>query len=258
MPKNRDNKSGIDILFTMLMFAIIVIVSLLKWIVTALIAIVLFIVRLVKLGNKEENTKYQNIRPNKTILTKYDNLFNEKIRQRGIEYYRKDKVEIIEESNSLVKALVQGTSNYNVEIKFDDNHKIISTQCSCPYYKDKKQNCKHIYATILAYENSQDEFDMEEEYDNEYEIDSEFEDDEKINKQRIPSLEQIAIITALKNQRKNEKIQEQERKIKEYKNYGLFDEEIREIEKGSYDIGNFEEQELDEDDFYYEDDDNIE
>lgn len=113
---------------------------------------------------------------------------------------------------------------------------------------------------LTGYNKKKSDINQELDEENEFDDEDELEDNEKLdNKNQLSNLDKMTIITALNNKKKNEKIKEHEKKLKEYKDSGLFDEEIKEIEKGSsYDIGSFEEQELDEDDFYYEDDDNME
>lgn len=82
----------------------------------------------------------------------YNSYFEEKIRQRGFEYFKKQKVCNIIENDNKITATVIGSQAYDVEVLFNkDNDKIIeSAKCECPYCTDKYHYCKHIYATILS------------------------------------------------------------------------------------------------------------
>lgn len=68
-----------------------------------------------------------------------------KIFNRGIRYYEKGAVEILENKSDYCKALVYGTYPYEVEIFFDKNGWYDAT-CTCPYWAEYK----HIVATFFA------------------------------------------------------------------------------------------------------------
>ena len=70
--------------------------------------------------------------------------------ERGREYYRRGAVQRIEGDSTAVKAIVQGTLRYRVEIiRIDD---FVDYSCSCPYYERELEPCKHIWAACLAAE----------------------------------------------------------------------------------------------------------
>ena len=70
--------------------------------------------------------------------------------ERGREYYRRGAVQRIEGDGTAVKAVVQGTLRYRVEIlRIDD---FVDYSCSCPYYERELEPCKHIWAACLAAE----------------------------------------------------------------------------------------------------------
>ena len=90
------------------------------------------------------NRKYK---PN--LIRKYGKYFNETIKQRGLEYYKNNKVVICQKINNKYIAKVTG-SNYNyhkVTIEFIDGDINMSCTCPCDF------NCKHEYATLITIKN---------------------------------------------------------------------------------------------------------
>ena len=81
--------------------------------------------------------------------TKYDYLFSNIIKSRGVGYHLIDRVKDIHKSNNKVFALVEGTKPYNVSIEFD-NDIIKDVHCECIYHKDTDKYCKHVYALLLS------------------------------------------------------------------------------------------------------------
>lgn len=78
----------------------------------------------------------------------YDGLFRPLIRERGEAYCSDGKIRDLKETGTHYSCIVKGTADYNVELSFGDNDKIVSMSCTCPYYTERKQNCKHIYALL--------------------------------------------------------------------------------------------------------------
>lgn len=76
--------------------------------------------------------------------------------ERGQRYLEEGRVKIREVSPSNVTAVVAGTSNYRVEVNFEDK-KGVSATCTCPY--DWEGYCKHIIATLLAVEEDKEEIE---------------------------------------------------------------------------------------------------
>lgn len=81
--------------------------------------------------------------------TKYDYLFSNIIKSRGVGYHLIDRVKDIHKSNNKVFAIVEGTKPYNVSIEFD-NENIKDVHCECIYHKDTDKYCKHVYALLLS------------------------------------------------------------------------------------------------------------
>ncbi len=78
----------------------------------------------------------------------YDGLFRPLIRERGEAYCSDGKIRDLKKTGTHYSCIVKGTADYNVELSFGDNDKIASMSCTCPYYTERKQNCKHIYALL--------------------------------------------------------------------------------------------------------------
>ena len=86
---------------------------------------------------------------NKLFSTKYDNLFRDVVKARGIGYYNAHKVTNFHKRKNKIFAIVEGTTNYHVSVEYIDD-KSIKVECECPYHKDTDIYCKHVYALILT------------------------------------------------------------------------------------------------------------
>lgn len=90
--------------------------------------------------------------PKEEVLeTPYDKLFEKKIIYRGRNYYLEGNITNFNYNNSECNAVVLGTSEYQVNIKFGKNNIFNQANCTCPYYQENHLCCKHIYATLLKY-----------------------------------------------------------------------------------------------------------
>ena len=74
--------------------------------------------------------------------------FRDIILIRGMEYYRERLVDQIIRTDRGWKAVVHGSEDYTVEIT-EENGKVKSMQCSCPYAEGGR-NCKHEAAVLFA------------------------------------------------------------------------------------------------------------
>lgn len=86
-------------------------------------------------------------RPN--LIQKYGKYFSDIIKDRGLDYYKNNKVVICQKINNKYIAKVTG-SNYNyhkVTIEFIDGDINMSCTCPCNF------NCKHEYATLITIKN---------------------------------------------------------------------------------------------------------
>ena len=75
-------------------------------------------------------------------------LFKDHILERGYDYYRREKVEILEYTEDKAEAVVSGSDDYSVSIVFDDGE-IDEMYCDCPYACDGSK-CKHMAALLYA------------------------------------------------------------------------------------------------------------
>src|SRR5947209_5514425 len=72
------------------------------------------------------------------------------VQRRGRHYYQRGAVHLLEGDEWSVRALVQGTEQYQVTLTGENRR--LRVWCTCPYYQDRVQPCKHIWATLLAAE----------------------------------------------------------------------------------------------------------
>ena len=81
----------------------------------------------------------------------YSNTSSEITISKGKQYCSEGKVKIkdIGHKTNIVKAIVSGTYDYDVEIEFDKNGKFDFAACECPAYSSHSGNCKHIVATMF-------------------------------------------------------------------------------------------------------------
>src|SRR4030095_11253951 len=78
--------------------------------------------------------------------------FAGKIRDRGFAYFRTNAVEILKHSDSRVDARVKGSKDYLVRLTL--GRAALDVACTCPYF-EKGEECKHIWATMLAADSRQ-------------------------------------------------------------------------------------------------------
>lgn len=76
---------------------------------------------------------------------------DKEIWRRGMEYADTKRVEISNVSDDEIAGVVEGTSNYEVSIKFAPRG--ISQKCDCPYYLKHGSVCKHIVAVAIIWDN---------------------------------------------------------------------------------------------------------
>lgn len=73
-----------------------------------------------------------------------------RIRQRGNEYWHYGAVELIEIGPDAMEASVYGTEEYAVGLYWLPDEGLLEGNCTCPYFYDRLDICKHIWATVLA------------------------------------------------------------------------------------------------------------
>jgi len=82
-----------------------------------------------------------------SLKGKFADYFSPKIRDRGVAYFRSGLVRILDHSDRLVDAEVKGRERYQVRLKL--GKVTLDIACTCPYF-DSGEECKHVWATILA------------------------------------------------------------------------------------------------------------
>lgn len=81
----------------------------------------------------------------KLSLKEIRGLCTESSFERGLDYFKEDRVKDIEQYKNKVTVYVSGTSNYKVSIHL--GKKDVDAHCTCPY--DWGGYCKHIVATLI-------------------------------------------------------------------------------------------------------------
>ncbi|MBT2688671.1 SWIM zinc finger family protein [Bacillus sp. ISL-47] len=82
-------------------------------------------------------------------LAKFENQMKDVILKRGKDYFNKGRVlEMKKAGENQYIVTIKGTDLYTVTVKLDDNDKIITAGCDCPY--DMSLYCKHIGAALFA------------------------------------------------------------------------------------------------------------
>ena len=71
-------------------------------------------------------------------------------RSRGYSYFTSGAVTSLTVEHGVIQATVRGTGTYTVWIEPDAS--LLSASCTCPYFVDQLDICKHIWAVILAAE----------------------------------------------------------------------------------------------------------
>ena len=71
-----------------------------------------------------------------------------KVKGRGKEYFDRGAVRILFADQEFVSAQVSGSRDYDVDLEKEREGLVYS--CDCPYFEDRLEVCKHIWATFLA------------------------------------------------------------------------------------------------------------
>ena len=79
--------------------------------------------------------------------------FSGGVRNRGREYFRGRAVTITKADGHQIVATVRGGQRYTVRIEWDEDvlrDGYTSYDCTCPYFRDNDEPCKHLWATLLT------------------------------------------------------------------------------------------------------------
>lgn len=93
-----------------------------------------------------------------TILAKlelgdWQQLFSDRIYERGLVYYEDEAVHDIERTGNKITAVVDGSETYTVTL-YVKADAVYNMTCTCPYAA-KGEHCKHMVAVLLALEDGQ-------------------------------------------------------------------------------------------------------
>lgn len=77
--------------------------------------------------------------------------FSGQTRERGEQYFHEGRVSLVRGTDHSAYARVRGATTYVVEVQWDD-HGIVDASCTCPYFEDHYEFCKHMWATLLEAE----------------------------------------------------------------------------------------------------------
>ena len=69
-------------------------------------------------------------------------------RGRGESYFQRGRVSTVPSDPGAFHASVRGTRPYDVSLTLDEDRLVVD--CSCPYFQQSIDPCKHIWAAILA------------------------------------------------------------------------------------------------------------
>jgi len=82
-----------------------------------------------------------------SLASALESQFDPGVRQRGDDYFRRGRVKIEEIHDSFMSASVRGGTRYHVVLEYEPGSLLVD--CTCPYF-DGGDQCKHIWAAILA------------------------------------------------------------------------------------------------------------
>jgi hypothetical protein len=82
------------------------------------------------------------------LASKLENDFSGASRKRGFQYFQERRVRILLGSATEVGGFVSGSEPYGVMLKWTGGE--LAVLCNCPYFMDQGENCKHLWAAILA------------------------------------------------------------------------------------------------------------
>ena len=116
------------------------------------------------------------------LLEEFAPDFDRSVQARGREYFRRGAAKIGERGKRYFDATVQGTQKYDVHVGWDwDEYDEPEYECSCPYFQENGELCKHLWAALLQADRDgllvdDDDDDAEDEEDGTYEEEEEEDD----------------------------------------------------------------------------------
>jgi hypothetical protein len=86
-------------------------------------------------------------------LRRFEPFFSSRTRVRGLQYAAAGKVSLTEANHAWLAATVRGTDRYEVELALRGGK--LAASCTCPYFADSAEACKHVWATLLVGEDEE-------------------------------------------------------------------------------------------------------
>jgi len=83
------------------------------------------------------------------LLEEFASDFDRQVQARGREYFRRGAAAITGSAPGHFEATVQGSEPYRVRVDWDDDGGQPDYRCTCPYFQDRGQPCKHLWAALL-------------------------------------------------------------------------------------------------------------
>ena len=74
--------------------------------------------------------------------------FDRTVQARGREYFRRKAAKIVAADAVHIEGVVAGGNRYKVKVSWDEAGEP-TYECSCPYFRDRGEPCKHLWATLL-------------------------------------------------------------------------------------------------------------
>ncbi|MBR3325248.1 MAG: hypothetical protein IKG14_04300 [Clostridia bacterium] len=171
MAKKNGEEEALGVVMFIIFLIGIAAFFLIKWAIIGIVVAIVFLVAWIsKISNNNKvkkiiNDAYNECKINIPIghhisieelrkileldTTNSEDLFLDRIRDRGERYCIQGKILELNKNGHLYESRIEGTKKYHVSIRFDENeNKIESMSCDCPYHLEDNKNCKHIYATL--------------------------------------------------------------------------------------------------------------
>jgi superfamily II DNA or RNA helicase len=73
-------------------------------------------------------------------------------RTRGLDYFREGRAKVVSSDGESVEYAVRGTRRYAVVLSIEKD--VLYCACTCPFFVDRQEVCKHVWAAILDCERS--------------------------------------------------------------------------------------------------------
>jgi SWIM zinc finger len=83
------------------------------------------------------------------LETQLSRFVTSEVRKRGASYFREGRVSLTSREAEHVEAVVTGSSSASYEVLLEREGQQLFAFCVCPFFTDRGEICKHIWATVL-------------------------------------------------------------------------------------------------------------